>query len=246
MPMHDWMQVDAGIFHDFHLAWTVELRNALNEGLLPADYYALMEQHAGRRISDLIALHRSSPEMEPSAVPPPRGGLALAEAPPQVVRSGELAPSARSLRRTLAIRHVSGHRLVAVVEIVSPGNKDRLEHVEELAGKIDGFLGAGIHAMVIDVFAPGRYDPHGIDGVVREFYSGADNTDENSPGPPPCVVSYCAALTIGVYRGPLAVGRNLPEMPLFIHPERYVNVPLEESYQAAFRGVPSFWKQALS
>src|SRR4051794_37951305 len=40
MPLHDWTRVEAGIFHDFHNAWVVELRTALNGGLLPPDYYA--------------------------------------------------------------------------------------------------------------------------------------------------------------------------------------------------------------
>lgn len=50
MPVHDWTRVEDGIFHDFHCAWTIELRNAMNEGLLPDGFYALAEQHAGRTI----------------------------------------------------------------------------------------------------------------------------------------------------------------------------------------------------
>ena len=30
MPIHDWSRVDAGTFHDFHQAWTIEIRNGLN------------------------------------------------------------------------------------------------------------------------------------------------------------------------------------------------------------------------
>lgn len=41
MPVHDWTRVEAGIFHDFHTVWIGQIRNALNEGLLPAGYYAL-------------------------------------------------------------------------------------------------------------------------------------------------------------------------------------------------------------
>ena len=48
MSVHDWTRVEAGIFHDFHTVWIAEIRSALNEGLLPSDYYALAEQHAGR------------------------------------------------------------------------------------------------------------------------------------------------------------------------------------------------------
>ena len=40
MPVHDWTKVSAGTWHDFHLAWIAEIRNALNKGILPMDYCA--------------------------------------------------------------------------------------------------------------------------------------------------------------------------------------------------------------
>src|SRR5205085_9478497 len=103
-------------------AWITELRNALNGGLLPPGYYALGEQHAGRFVADLLTLHASSPTEQPAPLPPASGGLAVAEAPPRVRRKLSAAATARRRRRTLAIRHVSGHRLVALVEIISPAN----------------------------------------------------------------------------------------------------------------------------
>jgi hypothetical protein len=45
--MHDWTRVDAGLFHDFHQSWAITLRNSLNAGALPADYFALVEQTFG-------------------------------------------------------------------------------------------------------------------------------------------------------------------------------------------------------
>ena len=59
MPVHDWTRVEAGIFHDFHTVWIGHLRTALNEGLLPKGYYALVEQHAGHTITDVLTLHAS-------------------------------------------------------------------------------------------------------------------------------------------------------------------------------------------
>src|SRR5438105_7776207 len=117
MPLHDWSRVDAGIFHDFHNSWIVHLKESLNGGLLPQGYYALSEQHSGRFIADVLTLHASQSSDE--RLPPPVGGLALAEAPPQVERKLTVS-TARTRRRTLTIRHVSGHRIVAVLEIVSP------------------------------------------------------------------------------------------------------------------------------
>ena len=44
MPIHNWTRVDPGIFHHFHQAWTVEICTALNNGALPPDFFALIEQ----------------------------------------------------------------------------------------------------------------------------------------------------------------------------------------------------------
>jgi hypothetical protein len=127
MPVHDWTRVDAGIFHDFHQAWNAELRGVLNDGLLPPDFYALIEQHAGRHIPDLLTLH-AGPAATP--LPPPQGGVAVAAVRPKVSR--RLTAPTAPLRRTIAIRHVSGHRLVALLEVVSPANKDRADSVRAL------------------------------------------------------------------------------------------------------------------
>src|SRR5690348_7774563 len=118
MPVHDWTRVDAGIFHDFHTVWVGQLRTALNEGLLPDGFYALTEQHVGRSIADVLTLHASPADQLP--LPPVAGGTAVAEAPPRVRRKQTVEPAGLARRRSLAIRHVSGHRLIALVEIISP------------------------------------------------------------------------------------------------------------------------------
>ena len=57
MPVHDWSRVDAGTFHAFHTSWITHLMEWLNQGHLPAGYYALSEQHAGTRVPDIITLN---------------------------------------------------------------------------------------------------------------------------------------------------------------------------------------------
>ena len=44
MPLHDWTRVEAGLFHSFHLSWLHCLMQSLNGGLLPEDYYALIDR----------------------------------------------------------------------------------------------------------------------------------------------------------------------------------------------------------
>jgi hypothetical protein len=49
MPVHDWTRVSAGTFHDFHCTWIPQIKNRLNEGVLPPEYYAQVEQVTGER-----------------------------------------------------------------------------------------------------------------------------------------------------------------------------------------------------
>jgi hypothetical protein len=56
MPMHDWSHVHADVYHDFHQAWSIGIRNALNGGLLPQGYSALVEQHAAGLVPDVLHL----------------------------------------------------------------------------------------------------------------------------------------------------------------------------------------------
>src|SRR5581483_3548322 len=90
MPIHDWTTVPPGIFHDFHQDWTVCLKHALNGGILPPEYYALVEQTAARRSPDVLTFEIARPAAEANGNGPARdtqsggGVLTLAEAPPQV------------------------------------------------------------------------------------------------------------------------------------------------------------------
>src|SRR5208282_2243430 len=99
---------------------------------------------------------------------PDTGGIAVAEAPPRIRRRQTLEPAPLGRRRSLAIRHISGHRLVALIEIVSPANKDRSRHVDELVDKAVSALERGVHLLLVDLFPPGPHDPSGIHGLILE------------------------------------------------------------------------------
>lgn len=245
MPVHDWTRVEAGIFHDFHVAWIPEIRKALNGGLLPEGFYALAEQHAGHSIADVLTLHVSPALLEPLPFPPATGGIAVAEAPPRVQRRQTIESALSARRRTVAIRHVSGHRLVAILEIVSPANKDRQASVEQFAAKAVEALNAGIHLLLVDLFPPSPWDPHGMHDVVRQRLEQWDEPYDLPADKPLTLASYAAGPQVEIYLEHLAAGASLPEMPLFLSFDRYVNVPLEATYQEAYRGMPAFWRDVI-
>src|SRR5207244_8974905 len=126
----------------------------------------LVVQHADRVETDVLTLRASGPNGEPPLPLPSSGGIALAEATPKVRRELTGTETYRQRRRTLAIRHVRGHRLVALLEIVSPANKDRVGTVEELFAKVIEALDLGIQVLLVDLFPPSRHDPQGMHGYV--------------------------------------------------------------------------------
>jgi len=251
MPIHDWTRVEAGIFHDFHLEWISTTKRALNSGLLPPDYYALAEQIAGGFGPDVLTLEsaRDVPDLvrEEAATPVDdtnHGGIALAAAPPKVryTATAETERYARKQSR-IAIRHSSGDRVVAIIEIVSPGNKSSRHALRSFVEKAVEVLDAGIHLLVIDLFPPGPRDPQGVHHAIWSEI--VEDDFQLPPEQPLTLVAYCAGEVKQAFIEPVAPGNPLPDMPLFYEPDRYVPVPLETSYQAAFEAVPKRWQKQL-
>lgn len=246
MPVHDWTRVDAGTFHAFHTRWVSELMGALNADLLPPGYYAMAEQVATRMQTDVLTLQ---PMIWPSPTTETNGSLAVAAAPPKMRFRLQPDPERKprrptSLRRYVAVRHVSGHKVVALIEVVSPANKDRKAHARELAEKIVRSLESGIHVLLLDLLPPGRHDRHGLHGAVWSYF---DTVVHEPPAEEKlALASYAWKGTEPVvFLEPLAVGQPLIDMPLFLTSEHYVNVPLEATYLSAYRGMPNFWRKVL-
>ncbi len=247
MPIHDWTRVTAGTWHDFHLAWIAEIRNALNGGILPADYYALAEQIAGPLGPDVLTLQvPDSPAngAEDHVREGSGGGVAVRVSPPRMRVTAEAEMNDYVLkRRTIVIRHASGDRIVALLEIVSPGNKAARHALRSFVEKAVEALYRGYHLLIVDLFPPGPRDPNGIHGAIWSEFS--DSSYVQPAGEPLTLASYSAGPRKRAYVEPTAVGRELIDMPLFLEPEIYVNVPLEPTYQAAYRGVPRRWQRVL-
>jgi hypothetical protein len=244
MPVHDWTRVSAGTFHHFHGTWIVHLAEGLNEGLLPAGFYAMTEQHAGQIIPDVLTLRERNGN---GAHIDPRGGgvaVAVAEAPPRTRFHIDMEETDAYclLQRTLTIRHASNHELVAILEIVSPSNKDRPGHVDDFVRKIISAFDKKIHVLLLDLIPPGAHDPQGIHGAISRVYN-----LEYVPPPdqPLTMAAYAIDRHPEAYVEPVGVGDSLMDMPLFIDMDWYINTPLERTYAAAFRGMPDVWKEVL-
>lgn len=230
MPIHDWTRVPAGLFHHFHQDWTIELARALNRGRLPKGVAALVEQRLGPREADVLAIE--SRAGRPSA---DEGGVATVPPPvARIVRRTECGIFSDRANR-IVLRHHLG-RIIAVIEVVSPGNKDCRASLREFVDKTVDYLRAGIHVLVVDLFPPTPRDPLGIhqaiwDEFVDEPFAFPADKDR-------LIVSYQAGAERVAYIEPLAVGDALPEIALFLSSEFHVPTPLESTYGAAWDASP--------
>lgn len=295
MPIHDWTRVDAGLFHHFHQHWIVALCDSLNSGGLPSGYDSLI------------------------------CGVAVATASPraQIVQQAEVDLYASRADR-VTIRHRLGD-IVAVIEIVSPGNKSGRAALNTFIAKAVEFVRQGIHLLVIDLFPPSTRDPQVIHkaiwdevqdeplankhrllrpGELTKTQSVIDRSRAGGAAPvkrgevfgvpekiesityhtmrpgtaplefqtewrsfgrrgaierpwakdepftlpsskPLTIASYSAGIVKVAYVEPVAVGDELPSMPIFLEPERYVPAPLEETYQTTWDLCPGLLKEAV-
>jgi hypothetical protein len=238
--------VEAGIFHAFHHRWISALGDALNGGRLPSDYYALPEQVAAGFGPDVLTLQGPPPEAGPSA--DGAGGAATATLLQTRPRSRFTAETDaefyRRKKSSLVVRHVSGDRIVAMIEIMSPGNKSNRHAFRAFVDKACELLEHRIHLLIVDPFPPGPRDPNGVHAAIWEQI-------QEDPFQPPAdepltSVAYECDLTTRAYIETIAVGRSLPDMPLFLEPNGCIMVPLQATYDTAFAVMPRRWQTVLA
>jgi len=247
MPVHDWTRVPGGTFHHFHAAWIPLLADVLNQEALPAGYYAMAEQVAGI-VPDVLTL-QAIDEASPDGNGGGAGGSTLIATPPRAALVAQLEVEQEiyaAKANHLVIRHQSGDRVVAILEIVSPGNKSSRSALDKFVKKATDALWQGVHLLVVDLHPPSRRDPNGLHGAIWETLGGEGY--RQPPDKPLTVASYAAyseARPIEAFVEPLAIGDVLPAMPLFLAPGRHALLPLETSYMAAFSRIPARARQPL-
>lgn len=244
MPVHDWTRVGDGTFHDFHYSWVLEIKRALKRGLLPPGYYVMAEQIGGDLgAPDVLTLQKSDDRQAPGASL--AGTSTLAESPPAVhARATITRDSYARMQRTVVIRHTSDDRIVAMIEILSAGNKSSRHALRSFLNKAVAALDSGVHMLLVDVHPPGPRDPHGIHRAILNEIGGDDYVLGNAR--PLTAVAYIGGAVVEAFVEHFAVGEPIPPMPLFLTRENYVRVPLEETYMAAWEDVPAQYQEALA
>ena len=148
MPLLDHFRpplVTEDSWESFHTYWAVCLGDYLNR-LLPRRYRALVQTHLGSQVEADVAEFEQAEEPLANGS---EGGVALKTyAPPAVVLTiPAVYPDDMEVQ---VVDSLGRSRLAAVIELVSPGNKDRPEKRRSFATKSAAYLERGIGLVVVD------------------------------------------------------------------------------------------------
>jgi hypothetical protein len=222
-------------WESFHTTWATALADALNHGILPPGYIALEQVHAGAAIEIDVATFS-----EPAAPAAANGGGGTATVPRTVwtpAAAPMILPAVFPPGCTVEILATEGGRtLVAAIELVSPGNKDRAGKRRLFAAKCATYLSRGAGLIILDVVTSRQGNLH------NELIDLLDL--EPAFRLPPSQALYGVAYRplqvegtgrIETWPAALAVGQPLPTLPLSLEAELCVPVDLEAAYAEACR-----------
>ena len=224
MPLHDWSKLEG--WEGVHHFWMGEITRDMNANL-PPGYKAVIGSHP------LVKSPRldSKPDVSVSRAVAP-------QLPPRDYESSgypepDYAVAVADIEQDLTVIVMKGPRVVAVVELISPGNKDRPSEREDCGKLYENYLRNAVNLMLVDVHRlPLTFSFASFLGDALKFAIPVL--------PTPMAASYGIAgpLASGgsmfdIWQRPLAVGEPLPTLPLALRGIDFVNVNLEATYSRA-------------
>ncbi len=125
-----------------------------------------------------------------------------------------------------------GRQLVAAVEIVSPANKDRRENRRAFVTKCAALLQQGVCVSIVDLVTTRNFN------LYTDLFALLERSDPAFTPDPPATCRYrriegCPKLQSWAY--PLAVGRPLPTLPIWLTEDLNVSLELDASYEETCR-----------
>jgi hypothetical protein len=220
-------------WESFHSSWATKLADTLTERWLPPNYIAEEQVHLGPSIEiDVATLARDA-----SGISEEEGG-AVATLGPKVwtpPTADAVIPSV--FPDTFEVRILStdtGPKLVAAIELISPGNKDRPAERRAFATKVASYLYQGISVIIVDIVTNRRANLH---NEVLRVMEAAETLQL-----PPETTLYAVAYhplrrsqgdEIDIWRSPLVLGGDLPTLPLGLRADLVIPVDFELTYAEA-------------
>jgi hypothetical protein len=212
----------------FHSLWAAAMVERLNRDVLGEEYFADMHVHIGSQVEVDVATLKDQPDT--------RTGIATAvkptwSPPSTVLILPTIFPDDIEVQ---VYRTTAGPELVAAIELVSPGNKDRAEARRAFAAKCVGYLSRGIGLVVIDVVTNRLANLHNELAALLQapeafrlaatasIYAVAYRPSRQTSGD-----------QIEIWPSALTIGQALPTLPLALRNADTVPLELDETYSEA-------------
>jgi hypothetical protein len=219
----------------FHSLWTGSIVTQLNKELLPKDFVAEPQISLGILVESDVATF----EKDGAAGGNGGGLLTAVYAPPRPRLKVPVDWSDLDLFEVKVFHDEGGAKLVAVIELVSPANKDRVATRKAFLRKCASYLQEGVAVMIVDVVThrTGNFHAallkslgHDVETRPRTLYAAAYRT-----------VSRKGETMVEAWPATLRIGKPLPTLPLWLASDIAIPVDLEKSYRVTCESLRIPW-----
>ncbi len=233
MPLNDRFRPPLSVrrhWKSFHNAWATYLASDLNR-LLPPGYFAEPNVQFGIEIDVATFTEARAPD----GVPEPSDDAASSEAawapsPPTAVVDFPLSVDTVEV---LVYDATAGPTLAGAIELVSPANKDRIDHRNAFLSKCEAYLQQPVGLVIVDVVTTRRANLH--EALLKRL-----KQSDDAPPSELYATSYRVASAEGeskleIWRSAIAVSEPLPTLPLWLAGGLCLPVELEATYERTCR-----------
>lgn len=172
----------------------------------------------------------------------PPGYMALSERVTGGSASSQLSQVYANRKDRVSIRNGRG-RVVAIIELVSPGNKSSRQAIRSFVEKAADILTQGIHLVIVDLFPQTPRDPQGIHKAIWDEFG--DMPFDFLPDKPLTVASYIGGDSPTAYVESVGIGDLIPSIPLFLTEYDHIPCPLEATYMQAWAVFPAMLRELM-
>lgn len=199
---------------------------------LPQGYVAAPTVHLGSQVEIDVATFENYDAPRFQSVAEAAGVAAALWEPPEPIVAVETDVPDYDEYEVRIYDDERGRQLVAVIGLVSPGNKDRPEKRNAFVGKCAALLQKGVAVSIVDVVTPRQFN------LYAELLHFIGQIDPSLGEPMPHL--YAAScrwqpldrrMLLQTWSYPLRLGQALPTLPLWLSEKLAVPLDLEQSYE---------------